>query len=255
MSVEEEKVLSDFAVAGHGGLSLIEGPEPHQIQKLVISTSELNFYESLSGRNLSEIERNLFPAYYGTVEQYGGTYITMENLLVGYDKPCMLDIKMGKSSVSHDSLPDRVSAVIKKDLATTSHSLGVRICGYKTFDLTTGLYKKVVKNAVREAGVEKDTFLVLLRDFFSDGVRLRTEVVQHFVPLLSDIHDWFSSQSQVCFISMSLLFVYDAANPAPNGRVKLIDFAHVFDLAEGQHDDNVLFGVDNLLQYFKDDLH
>jgi len=48
------------------------------------------------------------------------------------------------------------------------------------------------------------------------------------------------------------LFCYDAANPAANGDLRMIDFAHVYDLKPGQHDDGYVHGLKILIGYFEE---
>jgi len=66
------------------------------------------------------------------------------------------------------------------------------------------------------------------------------------------ILEWFRTTCPFCLYSASLLFVYDAKNAKTTGRVKLIDFAHVFPLEAGKHDDNFIFGLEKLIGFLEE---
>ena len=55
----------------------------------------------------------------------------MEDLTSQFRKPCILDIKMGTSSVGEDASPEKKAAMRAKDESTTTVSLGIRICGFR----------------------------------------------------------------------------------------------------------------------------
>jgi hypothetical protein len=57
----------------------------------------------------------------------------MEDLTAPFKKPCIMDIKMGVSSVGEDATPEKKANMRKKDEATTSVSLGIRICGLRVY--------------------------------------------------------------------------------------------------------------------------
>lgn len=48
--------------------------------------------------------------------------------------------------------------------------------------------------------------------------------------------------------SASLLLIWDAESEEPRVRVRLIDMAHVLPLDNGERDDNVIGGMENLIQ-------
>ena len=98
--------------------------------------------------------------------------------------------------------------------------------------------------------------------FLNDDENPPDELIRIFVEKISSIVQVFEMQRRYKMFASSLLLAYDAtavkkfknqeiseAELKKFVRVKLIDFAHVFD-AQGQEDENFLFGVRNLQDLF-----
>jgi 1D-myo-inositol-tetrakisphosphate 5-kinase/inositol-polyphosphate multikinase len=58
-------------------------------------------------------------------------YLVMEDLTASYQKPSILDIKMGTTSVGEDASPEKKAAMRAKDESTTTVSIGIRVSGFK----------------------------------------------------------------------------------------------------------------------------
>jgi len=73
-------------------------------------------------------------------------------------------------------------------------------------------------------------------------------LIKQYCHQLKAIHDWFENNNldKWQFISSSLLLVHDCNQS--KAIVKMIDFAHVF--TNKGRDDNYLFGLKKLIQYF-----
>ena len=56
-------------------------------------------------------------------------FLLLENVTSKFHYPCVLDIKMGTRSYGEDFSEEKRKAHIAKAKATTSASLGMRICG------------------------------------------------------------------------------------------------------------------------------
>lgn len=88
-----------------------------------------------------------------------------------------------------------------------------------------------------------------------------------FVKQLQGIFDWQIKFNLNYFklISSSILFVYGrewvtwtdpssgptSVPPPLTGTVKMIDFAHVVDNEDGEHDENYIGGLSKLIKHFK----
>jgi len=251
MSHEEgTKKLEGVAVGGHGGLAIIPGPKPGQIQKKINKQDEVDFYNSLDEK-FTDQERKFFPRFFGTTRVEGqGDYFIMEDLTHQYGKPCILDIKMGKTSVGEDAKPEKRESMEEKDKGTTTHELGQRITGYRVWKKDTNSFAKAGKDITKK--IKAENYLQHLRDFFHNGETFRVDIVRYFLGILEEVWAFMSTQHKVRMYSSSLLFVYDSLNNEPHGRLKMIDFAHVFDIKDGGLDESYLFGLEKLVAYFRE---
>ena len=249
MSGHVNKELEGIAVGGHGGAAIIPGPEPGRIQKKVNKQDEVRFYQSLPNHYNAE-QISFFPAFYGTTTVVGqGNYFVMEDLTYHYQSPCMLDIKMGRSSVGEDADPSKKAAMEEKDRSTTTTDLGQRITGFRVYNVETDSYTKRGKDFTKK--ITAAQYLDTLRSFFHNGKRLRSDLIRHFLVELERVYQFMSTQRQFRFYSSSLLFVYDGKNPEYHGRLKLIDFAHAHPIRDNGLDESYLYGLERLIQYFR----
>lgn len=103
-----------------------------------VSRNEISFYEGFYSQFPAVQE--FTPKFYGTQKKdeksmlscrSPSAYIVMEDLTSPFRKPCILDIKMGTSSVGEDATPEKKESMRKKDESTTTVTLGIRICGFR----------------------------------------------------------------------------------------------------------------------------
>jgi len=91
-----------------------------------------------------------------------------------------------------------------------------------------------------------------LINFFDNGTGVRKDIITHFLVQLRKLLAWQSTQDKVLLISSSLLFCYDATNKESHGDMRMIDFAHVYDLKSGTRDEGYLHGLKLLIGYFEE---
>eukprot|EP01123_Difflugia_compressa_P016173 TRINITY_DN975_c0_g1_i1.p1 TRINITY_DN975_c0_g1~~TRINITY_DN975_c0_g1_i1.p1 ORF type:complete len:250 (-),score=61.57 TRINITY_DN975_c0_g1_i1:81-830(-) len=245
--MEEHKQLEGIAVGGHGGSALVQTPDG-KLKKRVNNPPEVNFYESLSKKNLGD-GINFIPKFYGSEQTDGSTWIVIEDLTFQKQKPCILDIKMGTQSFGEDAKAEKKDAMIAKDKQTTTVTLGQRITGYRTWNFQKGEFLKLGKDVTKK--IKAEEYTKYLHDFFDNGEGLRKDVIAILLAEIKKFLTWQESQSVIRVYSSSLLFVYDAMNKEPHGAVKWIDFAHVFDIKDGGHDEGFLVGLRKLIVYFE----
>lgn len=60
--------------------------------------------------------------------------LCLENVLHGFTRPCILDLKMGFLLYDNEATEEKRKRMIHKFMTTTSGSLGLKISGLKVFD-------------------------------------------------------------------------------------------------------------------------
>jgi len=188
------------------------------------------------------------PGYFGTQEKDGNKYIVIEDLTQYYTKACILDVKIGTSSVGEDASPEKKASMQKKDNGTTTVSMGMRITAMKVYQAKTGDFSTYDKPWGKK--VTPETMTDSLKVFFDNGEEIRKELIEGFLELLVKIQNWINNQSDLRFYSSSLLFLYDGKKEQgkPKVDIKMIDFAHVHKITDNGKDDGYIFGLKNLIE-------
>ena len=216
---------------------------------------ERHFYEAAfasdAPRDL-QLVRPLVPSFHGVVtvthEEHSMDLLCLqlENLLSRFRHPCVLDLKIGTQSYDEEATPERRQAEIEK--YPLQSVLGFRLTGMRVFNSATGshtFYDRMFGRQLDETNVVSG-----FRTFFSDGDRLRTDVVQALRARVAAVLAWFESQHTYRFYSSSLLFIYEGATEAgpPTVDLRMIDFAHVFPIQEQDGvDSGYILGLKNTL--------
>ncbi|XP_017386496.1 inositol-trisphosphate 3-kinase A [Cebus imitator] len=255
-----------FKAAGTSGLILKRCSEPERY---------------CLGRLMADALRGCVPAFHGVVERDGESYLQLQDLLDGFDGPCVLDCKMGVRTYLEEELtkarerPKLRKDMYKKMLAvdpeapteeehaqravtkprymqwregiSSSTTLGFRIEGIKKADGSCSTDFKTTRS--------REQVLRVFEDFVQGDV----EVLRRYLNRLQQIRDTlevseFFRRHEV--IGSSLLFVHDHCHRA---GVWLIDFGKTTPLPDGQildhrrpweegnREDGYLLGLDNLI--------
>lgn len=208
-------------VGGHVGMKIFD--DRYVCKPL--NRRELQFYQCIP-KQLSQ----LVPGFVGTLtigndedgeEFYSSTtnscsnsekssssdYLVLENLTMGYKKPCVLDLKMGTRMYGDFASEAKRQSQKKKTVKTTSAKLGVRFCGSQRFSVSKNNFEKLDKYVGRKA--TETEFRDLLENFFNNNGILRTDIILYVINEVRDMRKSLLQLDQFRFYSSSLLIIYE----------------------------------------------
>lgn len=258
-----------------------DGAFAHDGSTLVkkVTDREASFYEHAEE---GQWPTRLLPKFYGRTGN--GEAIKIENLTYDFERPCVMDLKMGQQTVE-----DNESNIIKKlkmtalDVVTRTKSAGVRLEGLSMYRTLENGRIKGTKAQSHQLSVR-----VSLQDvitfFLTDESGVRTDLALRFQTAVETILKQFQSNDKYRFIGSSILFIYDNDNSAPYMQwaralrklhtlnpkarlsedqisgltrrtrcdVRMIDFAHTGPMPENmKRDEGYITGLKTILKALK----
>ncbi|KAI8644558.1 hypothetical protein BD408DRAFT_383789 [Parasitella parasitica] len=166
--------------------------------------------------------------------------LCLENLLHGFTRPCILDLKMGSLLYDNEATDEKRIRMIRQSISTTSGSLGLRICGMKVYDPADkryATYEKIFGKS-RTAENTLDAILAYLfptstygtqteeyRTYIDDNTSTSTArdkiptkysrwVIECFIDTLKEIQESLVDHPNLRLIGSSLLFMYEGDRSA-----------------------------------------
>ena len=129
-------------VAGHPGtLQSLKGPNGEDLIVKQSLPKEVAFYEVLKAQSfpdndaVREFASKWTPKYYGSLNPADGgagpPRIIIEDLLSGFQRPNVIDIKLGTQLWDEDSSKEKIQRMEKASRETTSFETGVRLTGWR----------------------------------------------------------------------------------------------------------------------------
>ncbi|KAJ2780858.1 hypothetical protein H4R18_003227 [Coemansia javaensis] len=253
----------EHQVAGHRGMLAVEGDE--MIIK-PLAAREHQFYE---GAAQHPGLRAFMPVYYGALrrtdpdsgEERG--YICLENLVHGFEQPCIMDVKVGRRLWDVDATDEKRARAIQQAARKTSAAVGFAITGIK-------LHGRPAEDRERLRDLGVAALPAELERYFAAAGEHRAHIVEQFVLEATELLEAVEA-AEVRMYSCSLLFVYDASRErcalalgggggggdgaAASGGLldlRLIDFGHSHWMPPGAgRDENFIDGLRSVIEYLR----
>jgi len=214
---------------------------------------EIEFYEAFNqpeGIYYSEIQllKLYIPEFYGIIEAEGRKWIKMKNINYGLNNVSFMDIKMGDKSYSPDDPPEKVKNQIERAKATTSFEYGLRITGVTIKDEKDNVTYKLIK---QYGGMTIENVEDIIKKFLMCNGResVNAEAAKFYVEKMEEILSLMEAKISRAMVASSLFFVL--SNTDNKYELKIIDFAHVFPMKEGERDTGYIKGLKILIGIFK----
>jgi len=139
--------------------------------------------------------------------------------------------------------------MINKDKSTTSFMYGLRLVASRTYLVDTQQYKQISRSTANNIN-SGESLQQSLFDFFNNGSKIRYDAIHFFIQKLSILYSWMKEQQVYRYYSSSILFVYDGGSDELVADMRMIDFAHVFEIKDEGYDTGYVKGLKNLIKFF-----
>ncbi|XP_050980478.1 inositol polyphosphate multikinase [Labeo rohita] len=206
-------------VAGHkygvdkvGILQHPDGTVLKQLQPPPRGPREMQFYSMVYTEDhcdpcLVNLQAHL-PKYYGTWSSPDAPtdlYLKLEDVTRRFQKPCIMDVKIGQKSYDPFASQEKREQQIRK--YPLMEDIGFLVLGMRVYKVGSDSFDTYDQHYGR--GLVKDTIKEGLSKFFYNGDILRKDAITASILKVQKILQWFEDQSRFNFYASSLLFVYE----------------------------------------------
>ncbi|KAJ9470545.1 putative inositol polyphosphate kinase [Diplonema papillatum] len=186
-------------------------------------------------------------------------FLLLRDVISGFSKPCILDIKMGIRGYGLNASPTKRKSKTSKANQTTSSTLGLRMHGMKRWDPVNNKYQHFNKLQGRE--LRDDTIARWMTQFFvtDTSEKPNKPLVLAVLQRLEQLKEIFETQELFHFYTSSLLVFYDLERPVQTADICMVDFAFTYPVSDvlaiepmqSKRDEDYLFGLSNLINLHK----
>lgn len=176
---------------------------------------ELDFYKRVFEESEKEetddihlVLKSLLPAFRGVFWNESNTqgFMKLEDLTENFNRPCILDVKMGARTYDLEASEQKILREQQKYKETKT--FGFCIPGMQVYNLKTQKY--ICKGKDYGKKLNKETMLNAFRLYFNSDTGMSSNVIKSFLLHLNKVRQWFLMQSNYVFFASSLLLIYDA---------------------------------------------
>ncbi|KFV65936.1 Inositol polyphosphate multikinase, partial [Dryobates pubescens] len=223
-----------------------DGTVLKQLQPPPRGPREQEFYNKVYDSNccdsvLLEL-REYLPKYFGVWSPPtapNDTYLKLEDVTRKFNKPCIMDVKIGQKSYDPYASAEKIQQQVSK--YPLMEEIGFLVLGMRVYHVSSDSYE--TQNQHYGRSLTKETVKEGISKFFHNGYCLRKDAIAASIRKVQHIMDWFEGQEQLNFYASSLLFVYEGLCQATT--VRLSDVA----LAEKRGVPKGLLSGGDILEY------
>ncbi|NXD57770.1 IPMK multikinase, partial [Corvus moneduloides] len=168
--------------------------------------------------------REYLPKYFGVWSPPtapNDTYLKLEDVTRKFNKPCIMDVKIGQKSYDPYASAEKIQQQVSK--YPLMEEIGFLVLGMRVYHVSSDSYE--TQNQHYGRSLTKETVKDGISKFFHSGYCLRKDVVAASIQKVEKILEWFEGQTQLNFYASSLLFVYEGSCQATTVRLSDVTLA------------------------------